>query len=297
VYKRQDEGDSWEDEKVWLKANPNLGVPGAKKMSYMRSEFVEATNSTAKSVAFKRLDLNMLIFGAAGWIKDEDWTAGDSEIDWSEISKLPCWGGLDLAQSRDFSSLVLLFFDKEKKKYFTKEYTWAPSDNLKEMAARNNPSILQWVADGWITETDGNIIDPDFMQSEIIKIIKALTDFKSLAYDRMYAYQMIANIEKEGIICAEFNQGVKNFAAPTAWIETEIKSKNLIHEKNPATRWMVSNCVIKNVNDMKKIVRDSKKYKIDTVIAMVMTYGQMLTDTAVPEAEPSVYEKRGIITF
>ena len=292
-----DEGDDWEDPAVWLKANPNLGVPGAKKLSYMQSEFVEAKNSTSKSVAFKRLDLNILIFGAAGWIKDEEWTAAQGEIDWNEVIKLPCWGGLDLAQSKDFSSLALLFFDKENKIYYTKEYTWAPSENLKDMAARNNPSILQWVADGWIVETDGNIIDPDYMQAEIIKIIKSLPDFRSLAYDKMYAYQMMGNIEKEGIVCMEFSQRVTNFAAPTAGFEADLKAKKIIHDSNPCTRWMVSNCVIKNVNDMKKIVRNSTKYKIDTVIAMVMAYGQMLTDTAVPEPAKSVYETRGIITF
>jgi phage terminase large subunit-like protein len=48
---------------------------------------------------------------------------------------------------------------------------------------------------------------------------------------------------------------------------------------------------------MQKVVRDSSKYKIDSVIAALQAYGQMLTDTAVPDEPESPYTDRGIVVF
>jgi len=210
---------------------------------------------------------------------------------------LPCWAGLDLAQSRDFSSLVLLFHDKENKKFYTKEYSWCAEQNLLNLALNNEPQLMQWADDGYIKKQHGNIMDADLIEDDIVDILGKLPNFKSLAFDRMFIGSMANHLENKGFKTSEFNQSVKNFAAPTSEIEAQINAGNIIHSGNPVTRWMLTNCLIKNVNDMKKLVRDSRKYKIDSIIAMVQAYGQYMTDTAQDEEQPSPYMDRGIITF
>jgi phage terminase large subunit-like protein len=293
-----DKDDDWQLESSWFKANPNLGVPGAKKIDYIRSEFIEATNSPNKTNTFKQLDLNIWVFGGSGWIIDDVWMAiSKDDIDWSYVESLPCWAGLDLAQSKDFSSLVLLFFDKDNKKFYTKEYSWCAEQNLLNLALNNEPQLMQWADDGYIKKQHGNIMDADLIEDDIVEILSKLPNFKSLAFDRMFIGSMANHLENKGFKTSEFNQSVKNFAAPTSDIEAQINAGNIIHSGNPVTRWMLSNCLIKNVNDMKKLVRDSRKYKIDSIIAMVQAYGQYMTDTAQDEEQPSPYMDRGIITF
>ena len=47
---------------------------------------------------------------------------------------------------------------------------------------------------------------------------------------------------------------------------------------------------------MPKIIRNSAKFKIDAVIALIMAYGQYMTDAATIAApKVSIYESRGII--
>ena len=85
-------------------------------------------------------------------------------------------------------------------------------------------------------------------------------------------------------------------AAPTASVEADIKNGAIIHEADPVFRWMLSNAQIKRVNDMPKIIRNSAKFKIDAVIALIMAYGQYMTDAATIAApKVSIYESRGII--
>lgn len=293
-----DKEDDWTDSDVWKKANPNLNVPGAKSLDYMLSEFNEASKSTSKAQAFKQLDLNMWIFGADGWIDDSVWSSQEVEqINWDEIQKLPCWAGLDLAQTKDFSALTLLFHDDKTKQFYLKSYKWAASENIDDMALKFEPNLKIWANEGYIDLTDGNVMDADKIEKDIIQIIKALPNFQSLAYDRMFAHQLITHIEAEGIKCHHYSQNVTNMAAPTAGIEADIRNRKITHEPDPVFRWMLSNSQIKRVNDMPKIVRNSNKFKIDAVIAMIMAYGQFMTDTATAPVKKSVYETRGIITI
>ncbi|MBF9676672.1 terminase large subunit, partial [Streptococcus pseudopneumoniae] len=51
-----DEKDDWTDEKVWAKANPNLGV--SVKLDYLRTECKRAQMTPAYQNTFRRLHLN-----------------------------------------------------------------------------------------------------------------------------------------------------------------------------------------------------------------------------------------------
>ena len=121
-----DKGDDWESTATWHKANPNLGVPGAKSLEYMMAEYNEAKTSTSKANAFKQLDLNVWVFGSDGWIDDSVWGKQEVEqVDWEYVNTLPCWAGLDLAQTKDFSALSLLYYDDPNKKFYLKSIKWA----------------------------------------------------------------------------------------------------------------------------------------------------------------------------
>ena len=290
-----DKGDDWESTATWHKANPNLGVPGAKSLEYMMAEYNEAKTSTSKANAFKQLDLNVWVFGSDGWIDDGIWGKQEVEqIDWSYVNSLPCWAGLDLAQTKDFSALSLLYWDESAKKFYLKFIKWAAEDNIKDMAYKFEPSLLQWAEQGYIRMTDGNVMDADLIESEIIKEIKSIPNFQSLAYDRTFAHQMVLHFEREGIRCQPYSQAVTNMAPPTAGIEADIRNLMMIHEPDPVFRWMLSNAQVKRINDMPKIVRNSTKFKIDAVIALIMAYGQFLTEKLQPK-KTSVYSTRGII--
>ena len=158
-----------------------------------------------------------------------------NKINWDEIQKLPCWAGLDLAQTKDFSALTLLFHDDKTKQFYLKSYKWAASENIDDMALKFEPNLKIWANEGYIDLTDGNVMDADKIEKDIIQIIKALPNFQSLAYDRMFAHQLITHIEAEGIKCHHYSQNVTNMAAPTAGIEADIRNRKITHEPDPVS--------------------------------------------------------------
>ena len=66
-----DEGDAWEDEENWRKANPNLGV--SKKWDDMRRKAARAKEAPAALNAFLRLELNVWTQVEKRWLDPEDW--------------------------------------------------------------------------------------------------------------------------------------------------------------------------------------------------------------------------------
>jgi phage terminase large subunit-like protein len=79
------QGDDWLDEKVWVKANPNLGV--SKKWDDVRRKAKRALEMPAAQNAFLRLELNVWTQSVTKWINWQKWEGCGMAVDPVELSK------------------------------------------------------------------------------------------------------------------------------------------------------------------------------------------------------------------
>lgn len=113
-----DDGDAWDDEKNWPKANPNLGV--STSLEAIRPNFIKAKEQPAAQNEFLRKHLNVwtssdTAYMLAGvWEKNCD--AGENadpvKLRKEAFEKLKgrrCFGGLDMASVQDVAAFVLIF--------------------------------------------------------------------------------------------------------------------------------------------------------------------------------------------
>lgn len=287
-----DEGDDWTQPATWRKANPNLGI--SKKWDYMYNEFQEATNRASKVSVFKQLDLNVWTFGGKGWLVDEQWQACEEYITDDILKECPMWAGLDLAETRDFSALVMAFKLPDGNIYI-KTKVWCPEENAVELAKQMQPFLLNWERDGYINFTEGNVTHFDKIESDIIEELKKYK-CKALAYDRRYSGSMPNHLINEGINATSYAQTAGMMSPPIKEIERLVISGKLKHEGSPVMRWMVSNAKVKeNQGEEVRIIRDSKKTKIDAVIAMIMSIGDLMSDETKEAAKTQIYKDRDIL--
>jgi len=84
-----DEGDDWEDESAWIKANPNIG--NTPKWDWMREQATKAKNEGfAKRVEFLTKNLNLWQNAKETWIADEIYqTCADADLwaAWYDVLK------------------------------------------------------------------------------------------------------------------------------------------------------------------------------------------------------------------
>ena len=92
---------------------------------------------------FRRLMLDQWTDSQTAWIGNKEWELCQGEIDLERLKDKECWGGLDLASTRDISALVLIF--KEDDKFLVVPYFFIPEDNAKKRSDRDKVDYVTWI--------------------------------------------------------------------------------------------------------------------------------------------------------
>ncbi len=280
-----DEGDDWQDQKNWAKPNPGLGI--SVQMKSLISEYQKAiTEGVAKENNFKTKNLNIWVSSSKGWISDEKFQRSGKKFDPETLRGKKCYGGLDLSKNRDLSALVLFFPNPfgDGKNYVLFRF-YCPEENARERQRIDGIPYLDWIRDGYITATPGDIVDLEYIETDIKKCME-LYQFHSCAFDRYRALGLVSKLNGEiGDVQTQtkeffegFAQTIPNFTEPCAALENQITRKILNHGRNPVIEWMNRNVVlIFDSNGNFKMDKKKSKEKIDGMVALAMAIGQWMT--------------------
>ena len=286
-----DDGDDWRDENVWIKSNPNIGITPT--WDFMRQQCQQAINQgVTKEVQFKTKNLNIWTNSSMAWISNEHFSKCKSIL--PELKGRECYGGLDLASTKDLNAFILLFPPTEKEtKFIVKCWYWLPKatiENKKEIA-----NYIQWERDGLIKAAGIEVTDQRQITFDIINEIAKEYNIKSFAFDRHLAYNgLIQDLKDSGLEGFEFGQGFLSMSEPTKELERLFLSGGIAHDGNKVLEWNCSNIEI-SVNPAGDIKMDKSKSKekIDGMVALAMALGCYTALNAEPKVI-SVYEERGL---
>lgn len=283
----------WKEEKYWKDANPAYPISPTK--SFMEGLVSESEHSEESLITFKIKHLNIWQDKAKTWINTEKWNNSFKyKIDEEKLIGKPCYAGLDLASTTDIAAFVLIF-PKEDDEFDVLCRFWIPEDSMRERSRRDRVPYEQWVKDGYITATDGNVIDYAFIEHQIKNDCEKF-DVKEIAYDRWNSSSLVVNMQEEGVEqMVQFGQGFASMAAPTKQIETLVLQQKLNHGDNPVLNWMCSNVALKkDPADNIKIDKSKSSEKVDGMVSLAMALGVKLLNP-VEEIQPSIYETRGLL--
>lgn len=287
-----DEGDDWQDDGVWEKANPNLNV--SVKIDDLRRKAVQAKELPSKQNAFKRLHMNLWTQAETRWLSADRWQACGTPVNEEGLRGRPCYSGLDLSSNIDITALVHVFPPEvEGEPYKVVCRFWIPQDNMTKRVRRDRVPYDVWCRQGFIQATPGNVIDYKHILSQLDDDARKF-DIKELAFDRWGATKVIQEIEEHGLTVVQFGQGFASMARPTKELEKLVLAGEIAHGNNPVLSWMADNVVVREdpAGNMKPD-KDKSIEKIDGIVALIMG----LDRATCMETHGSVYEERGIISL
>ncbi len=286
-----DDKSEWDDPKMWIKANPNLGV--SLSADYLADQVKDAKNrpEAVRNVMTKNVDL--WVDAERTWILDDAWQKCIGTTAPADLKGCACWGGLDLSNVSDITAYVLLFHENDR--FQLLPHFWIPEEKMREKIRKENINCDKWVAEGYVTVTPGNVIDYDFVKADILRIV-ADYDLRTSAYDRWNSSQTIIDLQNEGMECNPFGQGYGSMSAPTKEFEKLVLTGKIEHFGNPVLRWMLASTLVKT-DPAGNIKPDKEKstQKIDGIVAAIMALGEWMTAQANDERNP--YENRGLLTL
>ena len=286
-----DDQSEWDNPKMWIKSNPNLGV--SLSADYLADQVTDAKNRPEAVRNVMTKNVNLWVDAEKTWILDEAWMRCCGEMSVDDLAGCECWGGLDLSNISDITAYVLLFHERDR--FQLLPFFWIPKEKMLEKIRKENINYDLWVRSWYVKVTEGNVIDYDFVKADILTIVSRY-DLKSSAYDRWNSSQTIIDLQNEGMECNPFGQGYGSMSAPSKEFEKLVLSGRIEHFGNPVLRWMLASTVIKT-DPAGNIKPDKEKsvQKIDGIVASIMALGEWMTAQAAEENDP--YSKRGMLSF
>lgn len=290
-----DDGDDWTDPEVWQKANPNLNVSVNK--DYIESRVKIALASPAKQNEVKTKNLNIWTQAATRWITDERWIACNEKYAEDSLDGRHCSIGMDLSSTTDLTALAIPFKPVSPTEPWKFLYRFfMPEENLLERERQDKVPYTLWAEQGLIITTPGNVIDYDWVEEEIRQLSgKYIID--EIVYDPWKAQEIVNHLSPEFTMvpCA---QRYNPMALYSDTFEKKVLSREIAHNMHPIMRWMISCTEVKsdrqgNIMPMKPR-RETTGKRIDGVVASIMALGRAVV---LDEADPSVYEERGLLSI
>lgn len=288
-----EEGDDWNDEANWYKANPSLGHTIA--IERVREAYKNALENPAEENVFKQLRLNMWTNSTVVWIPEHIYDKGNSPIDIDSLTGRDCYAGLDLSSTSDITAFVLVFPPRyEDEKYIVLPFFWLPEDTLELRCRRDHVLYDVWQRQGYIHTTEGNVIHYGFIERFIEDLGKKY-HIKEIAYDRWNATQMVQNLEDEGFTMVPFGQGFKDMSPPSKELYKLLMEGSIVHGGNSVLKWMAQNVVMRQ-DPAGNIKPDKERSveKIDGIVALIMGLDRCIRNGG---ETTSVYDERGMIVF
>ena len=261
-----DPEDEWSSVEAVRKANPNFGVSVSEE--FLLARLQDAKNNARKQSTYKTKHLNVWVGSREAFFNVEKWRACESEVQLGDYAGRRAFLGLDLASRKDIAALEILIPDGDDYIRFGKYYL--PEDILED----GNEMYRAWSGEGWLTLTDGNIIDFNVIKSDILELC-SLFEVAELAYDPFQATMLITELMAEGVPVVEMRPTVLNFSEPMKILDALTLAGKIKHNGDPVMTWMMSNVVAKaDAKDNVYPRKERDENKIDGVVALLMALGR-----------------------
>lgn len=258
-----DDDDDWQDEAVWIKANPLLGV--SVYLDDLQRQAKKASHLASAQPGFLTKRMSVWVNADSAWMDMLAWERAAASLDMADYKGWDCTFGLDLASKVDITSLAILFQRDGEYVLFTRH--WLPEDAISESSISQ---YAGWAQNEYLTATDGNVLDHEAVQAEIEALAEEYNP-SAIGYDPGYDRIIPQNLANKGLPAVEVRATVMNFSEPMKQFEAITLGGKLKHDGNPVTAWMVSNVVChRDAKDNIYPRKERDENKIDGVIAAIL---------------------------
>lgn len=286
IRKVADDADPW-DESLWPLANPALGT--FLSIQSLRDEALEARNDPSKENSFRQYRLNQWVSQSTRWMPMHLWDKCTGDL-WLN----PSWGrealhgrsayaGFDLAAKFDLTAWAVVIPGDEPQDdpaHILWRF-WLPESGLDRLDQFHDGKFTRWAKQGWITVTEGSVIDYDRVVADIAEDAR---DFRLVAADcdewsmwpviNRIAEALNLDVE-QGEITAYRNTYDRMSPGMTDLMGT-VKRGLLRHHGNPVARFCFDQCEVRHAAYDPNLIRPEKpergrdKARIDAVPAAAM---------------------------
>lgn len=292
------------DESFWPHANPALGT--FLSWEAMRKQAMEAKNNPLAEMGFRQFRLNQWQNSTVRWMKMHLWdeAAGVVHANGTDTMNAfagrECWFGFDLAARKDLCALCYVFPSHDGTLDAVWRF-WCPEAAFDQLNRLNGGRFSKFVRDGWLTVTDGDVLDFQRVYDDIEADSKRFTILGGDA-DKWSSDPVIQEIESRTYVREIF--AYKNDFAHMSdgmhRVFEMVMEKKFRHHGNPLARFCFDSCEARVAPYDPNLIRPDipdraiAAKRIDAVPAAVMAVNAWYTRG---QSARSIYEDEEILVL
>lgn len=270
------------DEDNWRLANPALG--DFLRIETLRQEAIEARNDPTKENSFRMYRLNQWLSAGTRWMTSVLWAENTGDV-WpdpawhlTELAKKQAWIGLDLSARHDLTSCAALIPIDGVYHYLWRH--WLPEDALHLLDESTSGAATQWVKGGWLTLTEGAVIDYRELCADIATWVSQF-DVVEITYDKWsgeYVRQELARL-LGGVPMVASEPSFTGMTIPLTELMNAFVSHTVSHHANPVAAFCFDSVEVQHSRMNPDLIRPVKpkrtsvEKRIDAVPAAALAMG------------------------
>jgi phage terminase large subunit-like protein len=169
---------------------------------------------------------------------------------------------------------------------------WVPEDGARERAQRDRVPYLNWIRDGLIEATPGEVTDYSYIRKRLRELAGQYS-IQEIGFDPWNATQIATELgEQDGFTMVEVRQGTQTLSEPMKLLSSQVLKRELRHGGNPVLRWNASNIAVHtDSNGNIKPDKKASSERVDGVVAVIIALSRAMVGMG---SGASVYETRGL---
>lgn len=239
LYTQDSETEIWQDEKTWVKSNPNLGV--SKKWQFLRDILNDAKTDSETRAFVLAKDFNIRQSATQCWLQEGE-IINKEVYDINDFKGAYYISGSDFAETTDLCATKLLLKRPNDNTIYFYSHYWIPRQKLKY--APDDVDYEEWSKQGLLTIVDDTQVDSALVADWQYQLLQEydLKPYKG-GYDNRFAKSYIQRFEDifgKGII-ENVPQEAKCLSNPMRTLESDLRNKRVNYNNNPIDFWCFKN--------------------------------------------------------
>lgn len=257
-----------QDPRMWIKAQPNLGVTvsyDTYKRDYSR---MLANPATVNDIMAKRFGIPME--GATFFFTYEE-TLPHSR---KSFRHQPCSMGADLSQGDDFCAFTFLF-PNPRGGFGVKTRSYISELTLHKLKGGPRQKYEEFIKEGTLHVMNGTVLDLDEVYEDLANHIEEMDyEVRSFGYDPWGAHDFVARWERDegDYSSVKVIQGARTESVPLGELKKYAEQRQLYFDEE-LMKFAMGNCYVRqDTNGNLKLDKQRREDKIDNVSAMMDAY-------------------------
>lgn len=256
-------------------ANPAFG--DFQNADIVRQMADDAKRMPSREPEFRNLILNQRVEVNSPFVSKAVWMANAAApiADWGG---LPVYGGLDLSEVNDLTSLILGTLVEGI--WNVRPTFWLPEHGLAERSRADRVPYDQWVREGYILKAPGKSIDYKFVAEFLWQQCQIL-NVKKIGFDRwnwrhFRPWLIAAGFSEEqctpgepGALFVEVGQGFQTMSPALRDLESVLLNGKMAHGGHPVLNMCAANAVVQmDPAGSRKLSKSRSRGRIDGMVSL-----------------------------